>query len=192
MQEAAKSQTKSILARGLGGGMSTPQKRGRALEARVAKIARRSGKPAVQRNVFLTDRHGNRSEIDVAYGRWPFRRYIECKAYSKGNSVPLQDVAKFKEVLRLNNIPARHGIVVTTSTFTPRCKHVGVVLVDGVALRAWEHGALRRMLLRRSLAAAAACGVAALWWYDTYDVSVASKKAVGDVRNIFRRVRGWL
>ena len=155
----------------------------------MARIARRSGKSAVQRNVFLTDRHGNRSEIDVAYGRWPFRRYVECKAYSKGNSVPLQDVAKFKEVLRLNNIPARHGIVVTTSTFTPRCKHVGVALVDGASLRAWEKGALRQMLLRRSLVAVVACGASTLWWYDTYDIRFAAHHLLNDAHQIFQRMR---
>ena len=139
--------------------------------------------------MFLTDRFGNRSEIDVTYGRWPFRRYIECKAYSKNNPVPLQDVAKFKEVLRLNNIPARHGIVVTTSRFTPRCKHVGVSLVDGNDLRRWERTAFRHMVLRRSLFTAAACGAAALLWYDTYDVSVIAREASHDLHEALQRLR---
>ena len=172
--------------------MAAPQKRGKALEARVANIARRAGKPAVQRNIFLIDRHGNRSEIDVVYGRWPFRRYIECKAYSDGNAVPLQDVAKFKEVLRLNNIPARNGIVVTTSTFTPRCKHVGVVLVDGAALKIWERTALRQMLLRRSFYATAAFGAAGICWYDPDNVSSALNKAGEHLQKVFSHVHDFL
>ena len=144
--------------------MASRQAQGRALEARVAKIARRSGKSQVKRNVFLTDMHGNRSEIDVVFGRWPFRKYVECKAYSKGNPVPLEDVAKFKEVLRLNKIPPRNGIVVTTSKFSPRCKHVGVSLIDGVALRQWEQRAFRGMVIRRSILLASFCGAAATLW----------------------------
>ena len=122
---------------GAGGG--TPQQRGQALERRVARLLRRAGKPCVRTNVFLTDRHGNRSEVDVTWGRFPWtRRYVECKAYRATHPVPLEDVAKFREVLRVNGVPARRGMVVTTSRYTPRCQHVGVALVDGAGLRAWE------------------------------------------------------
>jgi hypothetical protein len=36
-------------------------------------------------------------------------------------------VAKFKEVLKLNGIPVRHGIFITTSTFTPRATTIGTL-----------------------------------------------------------------
>ena len=56
--------------------------------------------------VRLKDSQGHWSEIDVVGGLWR-KRYIECKAYSS-HAVPLSDVAKFKEVLRLNGAwPAR-------------------------------------------------------------------------------------
>jgi hypothetical protein len=51
--------------------------------------------------VILRDSHGNISEIDVIAGTF-FKTYVECKNYS--GSVPLEAVAKFKEVLSLNGI----------------------------------------------------------------------------------------
>lgn len=108
----------------------TNQKRsqqiGAAFENRIASLLQRQGYGStVQTNVLLRDRHNNLSEIDVTYGRWPFKRYVECKAYRRDRPVPLSDVAKFKEVLLLNNISVRHGVVITTSTFSPRCQHTG-------------------------------------------------------------------
>jgi hypothetical protein len=50
------------------------------------------------------------------------RRYVECKAYHEGHQVPLSDVAKFKEVLKLNGISPRNGIFITTSDYVPRAK----------------------------------------------------------------------
>ena len=83
----------------------TPQVLGKALENRVANILINKGTWGVKQNVIIKDKFGNRSEIDVMYGYWPFKRYIECKAYHKsGKPVPLEDVAKFKEVLSLNRI----------------------------------------------------------------------------------------
>ena len=125
----------------------TTRQHGDILEKRVVKILEREGRSAIQRNVFFKDKHGNRSEIDIVYGNFPWnKRYIECKHYSR--PVPLSDVAKFKEVLRLNDIPLRQGIFVTTATFTPRSEHVGVALVNGEELKAWEKRALRIGLYR--------------------------------------------
>lgn len=76
------------------------------------------GKWNVKRNLTLIDKFGNISQIDVRYGLF-FKKYIECKNYS-GKPVPLEDVAKFKEVLKLNNIPISRGIFITTSYYVPR------------------------------------------------------------------------
>jgi hypothetical protein len=133
---------------------STPQGRGLALEKRVAKLLRQSRKSNVKSNVLMRDKHGNLSEIDVCYGRWPFKHYIECKAYRKDRPVPLEDVAKFKQVLELNNINTNRGIVVTTSTFSPRCKHIGVRLINGEELSTWERSVRRNIWFRRSILSA--------------------------------------
>jgi hypothetical protein len=78
--------------------------KGDDLEKRVQKILIREGKWNVKRNVILYDRFGNKSEIDVCHGFF-FKRYYECKNYHDGHLVPLNDVAKFKSVLELNDIP---------------------------------------------------------------------------------------
>ncbi len=49
-----------------------------------------------------------------------------------------QDVAKFKEVLTLNNIPIRYGIFITSSTFSPRARFVGIKCIDGEEFAALE------------------------------------------------------
>jgi hypothetical protein len=51
-------------------------------------------------------------------------------------------------VLRLNGIPIRHGIFITTSTFTPRATTIGVKTIDGTQLRRMERTARVRGLLR--------------------------------------------
>lgn len=76
---------------------------GHKFEERVARHFKTAGKFNVKQSVILTDRFGDKSEIDVVYGLF-FKRYIECKTYSS-KLVPLSDVAKFKEVLQLNKIP---------------------------------------------------------------------------------------
>ena len=48
--------------------------------------------------INLQDKNGNLSEIDIVTG-WLFKTYVECKKYDS-QSVPLEDVAKFKEVTR--------------------------------------------------------------------------------------------
>jgi len=47
----------------------TTKARGDALERRVERLFERLGY-TVERSVFLRDRHGNRSEIDVIARRW--------------------------------------------------------------------------------------------------------------------------
>lgn len=88
------------------------------MENRVANILKRRGKSHVKKNQILHDRFGNVSEIDIVYGRYDAelifsmnliplswqKTYVECKNYN-GRPVPLSDVAKFKEVLQLNDIP---------------------------------------------------------------------------------------
>jgi hypothetical protein len=76
---------------------------GHKFEERVANHFRNAGHWNVRQSVILTDRFGDKSEIDVVYGLF-WKRYIECKTYSS-KLVPLSDVAKFKEVLQLNKIP---------------------------------------------------------------------------------------
>lgn len=92
---------------------------------------RRARQVKVGTRVF--DRFGNLSEIDVIGEKrgwlarfWPsiFRRraakvvpwgasslWVECKNYRAGNTVTLDDVAKFKSVLDLNNVPHARGFV---------------------------------------------------------------------------------
>lgn len=121
--------------------MTTTQK-GDILEQRVAKILKNEGRSNIKTKVFLKDANGNRSEIDVCYGRL-FKTYVECKNYF-GRPVPLHDVAKFKEVLQLNNIPLSRGVFVTSSTYSPRATTIGVITVDGKQLIEWEKASQRR------------------------------------------------
>lgn len=137
---------------------------GRELEERVARLLRREGWWRVRTNVEVLDRHGNRSELDVTYGLFR-RRVVECKHYSRKKSVPLEDVAKFKEVLQLNGMAPSRGTFVTTSVYSPRARHIGIKCIDGDELRSWERRALVKMLCRRSaLLTVAALGV--VLWQD--------------------------
>src|SRR4051794_18011675 len=56
--------------------------------------------------------------------------------------VPLSDVAKFKEVLALNDIPFARGVFVTTNTFVPRATTIGIPCIDGKQFRLMEKRAL--------------------------------------------------
>eukprot|EP01113_Clastostelium_recurvatum_P000718 TRINITY_DN10324_c0_g1_i2.p1 TRINITY_DN10324_c0_g1~~TRINITY_DN10324_c0_g1_i2.p1 ORF type:complete len:217 (-),score=49.37 TRINITY_DN10324_c0_g1_i2:147-797(-) len=125
---------------------SNTKARGDHLEKRVQRILYKSLYFPVRRNILMRDKHGNLSEIDVKAG-WLFPRYVECKNYGS-MSVPLEDVAKFKEVLRLLGIPARRGLFVTTSTFSPRATTIGIKTVDGTQLRQWERRATMIGLMR--------------------------------------------
>lgn len=146
----------------------TSKAKGDALELRVARILKAEGRWRVRHNLTVVDGHGNRSQIDVAYGLLrPY--FVECKAYAPDNKVGLEDVAKFKEVLRLNGLPPSRGLFVTTSSFSPRALTTGIRTIDGEQLRAWEKRsrAARRWRLLRSgllvpvlLSAVAAIGVA--------------------------------
>lgn len=62
-------------------------------------------------------------EIDITYGLI-FKKYIECKNFT--GPVPLDYVAKFKEVLKLNRISPRSGLFITTSYYTPRATTIGI------------------------------------------------------------------
>ncbi len=143
--------------------MKTPQamlrqwlarNRGLQLEQRVVRLFKQRGAWNVRRSVRVKDAHGNMSEIDVIAGVGPFKTYVECKNYS-GHRVPLEDVAKFAAVLSLNGIPLSRGLFITTSTYVPRARTIGVRTVDGTELLALERSAWRVALLRYSLYAVA-------------------------------------
>lgn len=121
--------------------------RGLALEQRVVRLFQRRGAFNVRRSVRVRDKFGNMSEIDVIAGIGPFKTYIECKNYSNSR-VPLEDVAKFAAVLALNNIPQRQGLFITTSTYVPRARTIGVRTVDGDELIELERNASRVALMR--------------------------------------------
>lgn len=124
--------------------------KGLALEDRVVALLKASGKKNVRKNVLLWDGNGNRSEIDVVYGRW-IPTYVECKAYGPDKSVPLEDVSKFKDVLALNKVlfPRWRALFVTTSTYSPRARTVGMRCIDGKELAAWEQRVRRKLQLSR-------------------------------------------
>jgi hypothetical protein len=69
---------------------ATTKAKGISFEQRVVRHFKRQGEFNVRRSVFLKDSHGNRSEIDVVYGALWWKRYVECKNYKKGFSVPLE------------------------------------------------------------------------------------------------------
>lgn len=154
--------------------------KGGALEARLAKLLAAGGAWNVRTNVRVRDGHGNLSEIDVRSGLLR-HTYYECKAYGADHSVPLEDVAKFKEVLRLLGVSPSRGVFVTTSTYSPRATTIGIRTVDGTQLREWERRVARwraaRWLARAAvlatllagavLAAAPLYAAAALPGYDT-------------------------
>jgi hypothetical protein len=128
--------------------MKTSADIGRALETRVARVLQWEGWRPVRRNVRVRDSHGHWSELDVVAGRWWRKLYVECKAYAPDRPVPLEDVAKFREVLRLLGVPPGRGLFVTTSSFSPRALTVGVRTVDGAAFLVWEARARRWRWLR--------------------------------------------
>jgi len=108
--------------------------KGHAFEEEVVQLLRAMGHRNVVPNYRLKDSNGNLSEIDVVTG-WVFKTYVECKKYDS-KSVPLEDVAKFKEVLRMNGISSRRGLFVTNSKYSPRATEVGIRTIDGMQLDA--------------------------------------------------------
>ena len=69
---------------------ATAKAKGVSFENRVVRYFKGQGEWNVRRSVFLTDKHGNRSEIDVVFGALWWKRYVECKNYGVGHSVPLE------------------------------------------------------------------------------------------------------
>ena len=61
------------------------------------------------------------------------KKYIECKNYE--HKVPLEEVAKFKEVVSQNHIPKRKCLFVYKNELTERCKHIGIKTVKYSSLR---------------------------------------------------------
>jgi hypothetical protein len=113
------------------------------------------GYRGVEQNVRVRDDRGNLSELDLLVGPYtprvnPPRLVVECKDRRNGRPVGLEDVAKFKEVLRLLEIPVDRGVLVTSGRFVPRARTAGVATVDGKELRLREARARRTAWLRRA------------------------------------------
>lgn len=114
----------------------TTTEKGLVLEQRVMRIMRNFGFANVRRSVLIRDTRGHRSEIDVMGRYFLVNFLVECKNYSK--PLPLEMVAKFKEVLAQNRIGIWRGLLVTTATTTPRVRHAGVRVWDGETLTRME------------------------------------------------------
>jgi hypothetical protein len=141
---SVRSLTKSLFE---GASADTSFEKGRALEKRVVKLFESRGYKT-QTNVFIRNPEGNLSEIDIiasSWVPWKGRWYIECKNYSK--PLPLHSVAQFKEVLIQNRLPLSRGLLVTTSTLTPRVRSAGIAVWDGAELIRQE-SLVRRQVLR--------------------------------------------
>lgn len=161
---------------------------GEELEQRTKVLFQNLGYWNVQTDLKLYDPNGNLSQIDVRYG--VFRPgYVECKNYSK-SSVGLEDVAKFKEVLQLNNIPVSRGVFVTTSRYVPRATTIGVRCIDGAELEALEAKAFRR---RRRLWVASALAVVLVSGLGVGLLSGQWQKEAEDTRSWLSREHGrWV
>jgi hypothetical protein len=123
----------------------TSKERGDLLEKRVERMFKRMLKFNVKRHTIVRDLNGNISEIDVTYGII-FKKYIECKNFT--GPVPLEYVAKFKEVLKLNRISPRSGLFITTSYYTPRATTIGIKTIDGTQLDKLERRAVYYGILK--------------------------------------------
>jgi hypothetical protein len=105
-------------------------------EAWIAQLASDFGHTNVKRNVTYRRRingEETRYEIDVEYGRFWWKRHIECK-YRTDRNVTLKEVSKFKSVLDLLSIPNRKGILATNTTYTTRARiygeHNNIMMLD--------------------------------------------------------------
>ncbi len=134
----------------------TAKEKGDRLEWRVVNLYKKLGKWNVKHDVTLKDKNGNTSQIDVVYGLL-YRKYVECKNYS--GPVPLEMVAKFKEVLQLNGISPRRGVFITTSTYAPRSTTIGIKTIDGTQLQRMERNAFNTYVTKRILMAIMAVSV---------------------------------
>lgn len=161
---------------------------GAALEDRVASAFSGAGRP-VFRNVILLDSLKLPSEVDLIVGPkwWPWRTYIECKAYhTSGSSVGLEDVAKFKEVLARNGIRPSRGLFIATTSYVPRARSTGVRTLDGKEWAALEyrlHGQAKWLRAAPRLAGAAVAVAAATTAAAAFGVDDGG--AIADTR------RGW-
>lgn len=141
--------------------------KGHAFEAEVASLLSSMGHRNIVTNYRTTDRFGHRSEIDIVTG-WFFKTYVECKKYDS-QTVPLEDVAKFKEVLRINGISPRQGLFVTNSRYSPRATTTGIRTIDGERLASlrWQQrfGILAlRTGMRRAVWWSALAGLCGMGW----------------------------
>lgn len=141
----------------------TSKQKGDLLEARVATLFRKQGKWNVQVNKRLVCPKGNHSQIDVTYGLWT-PTYIECKNYTS-RLVPLEDVAKFKEVLIQNEIPLKEGIFITTSKFSKRALETGICCIDGQGLEELEMKTQRFLYLKPLVMVMVFGSLHLLWQY---------------------------
>jgi restriction endonuclease Mrr len=158
-------------------------KKGLSFEKRIVKMFKRLGYWNVKHNVTLRDKFGNISQIDLTFGL--FRTfYVECKAYE--NSVKLEEVAKFKEVLNLNGIPLSRGIFITTSSFVPRAKTIGVKTIDGVELKELEKKSKRKSRTKFVILCLILCFmVYATINYTNFDLISVIKKFYEEIKNYF-------
>ena len=120
----------------------TSQQKGLNFEKRIVKLYQNLGCWNVRHDVKLRDSFGNFSQVDVTFVKFFRTFYVECKAYQ--DSVKLEEVSKFKEVLKLNNIPISRGIFITTSSYVPRAKTIGIKTIDGEELKILEKKAKGR------------------------------------------------
>ncbi|MBU0665956.1 MAG: restriction endonuclease [Nanoarchaeota archaeon] len=101
------------------------QEKGFVFEKFIVEMLKDLGKKNIQHNqqkkkkrIFGEDL---RFQIDITYG--VFRKhYVECK-YKEKNNVGLEDVAKFRSVLEIMEIPYNRGLMVTNKYYTERAKY---------------------------------------------------------------------
>ncbi len=99
-----------------------------AFEKWIENLVIDLGYTNVERDVVLDKELGGqrtRYQIDVVYGRFWNKRFVECKYLTNGN-VSLEKVSKFHSVLELLGIDSKKGVVVTNRDFVPRALHYGV------------------------------------------------------------------
>lgn len=143
----------------------TTKQIGDQLEKRVMNILKMEGRWNIRNSVHIKDKNGNLSEIDIVYGLFN-KKYVECKNYS--NSIELDKVAKFKEVLRLNKVNPKKGLFVTTSTYSPRATTIGIKCIDGTELKNWESKAkyLKRRRFSRNLLLLSSLSLCAAFYFN--------------------------
>jgi len=122
------------------------------------------------------------------------KTYIECKAYKETKKVPLSDVAKFKEVLTLNNI-SHARIFITTSTYSPRANKIGIKCIDGSQLKRLERWSYVQMLFRWTfyvLVSMEALHSVYIYIYYPKEFLIYKKKWKDFGATLFSRFSQWL